>query len=116
MNNRNDCQFSARKIRERYVEQKTTELDELRALDREVNRPANIFGYTFGTVGALVLGTGMSLAMGVLGDAMIPGIIIGCVGIAMVSTTYTLYGKLVRSRRAKYADRIVALSDKILEE
>lgn len=109
-------QFIAQKIRAQYTEQTTTDLDALRQLDRTVKLPANIFAYTYGTVGSLVLGTGMSLAMKVIGDAMIPGILVGCVGIAMVSTTYALYRKLLRLRRAKYAAEITELSDKILNE
>ena len=112
--NKNDQQFVARKIRAQYMEKESTDLDALRALDAKVTRPATVFAYVFGTVGALVLGAGMSLAMKVIGNAMLPGIVIGCTGIAMVSCTYTLYKKLLAKRRAKYRDEIHALSEKIL--
>lgn len=114
--NKNDQEFIAQKIRTKYVEKETTALSELRLLDKKVSRPANIFAYVFGTVGALVLGTGMCLAMKVIGDAMLPGIVIGCVGIAMVSSTYALYGKLLSARRAKYRAEIERLSEKILAD
>lgn len=112
--NKNDQQFMAQKIRAQYMEKESTELDALRALDKKVSRPANVFAYVFGTVGSLVLGTGMCLAMKVIGDAMIPGIAIGCVGIAMVSCTYALYKKMLSGRRAKYRAEIERLSEKIL--
>jgi len=112
--NKNDQQFVAQKIRAQYMEKESTDLDALRALDSKVSRPANIFAYVFGTVGSLVLGTGMCLAMKVIGNAMIPGIAIGCVGITMVSCTYALYKKLLTKRRAKYKAEIDALSEKIL--
>ena len=113
--NKNDQEMMVRQIRTQYVEKAHTELDALRALDAKVKRPASIFAYAFGTVGALVLGTGMCLAMEVIGDAVLPGIVIGCAGIAMVSCTYALYKKLLAKRRAKYRDEVNALSEKILK-
>lgn len=114
--NRNDKEFIVQKIRAQYTEKETTELDELKELDKEVKKPASVFAYTFGAAGALVLGAGMSLAMNVIGDAMIPGIIVGCVGIAMVSATYKLYDKILARRRAKYASKVIELSDKIVNK
>ncbi len=115
--NTNDWKFSAQKIRTQYIEKQSSELDALRALDAKVKRPASIFGYIFGTVGALVLGTGMSLAMpDVLSNSMmLPGIIIGIAGIVMVSITYPIYKKILAARKKKYASQILALSDKILK-
>ena len=107
-------QLAAQEIRAQYMEKGISDLDTLRVLDAKVKRPANVFAYVFGTVGSLVLGTGMCLAMKIIGDAMIPGILIGCVGIAMVSCTYALYKKLLAKRRAKYKDQVNALSEKIL--
>ncbi|MBR6779052.1 MAG: dihydropteridine reductase [Clostridia bacterium] len=84
------------------------------ALDRKVKTPANIFAYTFGVVGALVLGTGMCLAMKVIGNIMAVGIVIGVLGIAMVSLTYPIYKKILKSRKAKYSKEILELSEKII--
>ncbi|MBO5373969.1 MAG: dihydropteridine reductase [Clostridia bacterium] len=114
--NTNDKQFMAQKIRAQYVEKEEGELDELRALDKSVKRPARIFAYTFGTIGALALGTGMSLAMKVIGDSMLAGVVIGCVGIAMVSTTYAIYNKILARRRQRNADKVLELSDKIINK
>ena len=101
-------------IRADYVMREPTKVDELKALNRKVKRPAQIFAYIFGTVGALVLGTGMCLAMKVIGDMMIAGIGIGLAGIAMVSVTYPIYKALLGARRKKYADKVIALSDALL--
>ncbi len=103
-------------IRARYAqaEGERTKIDELKDLDKKARRPAQIFAYTFGTVGALVLGTGMSLAMKIIGSSMPLGIVIGAVGIGMVSANYFLYKKFLGSRKKKYAARIFALSDGIL--
>ncbi len=114
--NTNDKEFMAQKIRTQYMEKEHDELYELRTVDKKVKRPANIFAYTFGTLGALILGTGMCLAMNVIGDAVIPGIIIGLTGVAMVSGTYRLYARILEKRRAKYANEIFKLSDKIIKK
>lgn len=114
--NKNDQSFIAQKIRTQYMEKQSTELDTLKALDAKVKRPANVFAYTFGTIGALVLGAGMSLAMKVIGDAMVTGIAIGLVGILMVCLTYPIYKGILSSRKKKYADEIIGLSEKILGE
>lgn len=64
--NKNDQEFLVQKIRTQYTEKEHTQLDSLKALDKKVKKPANIFAYTFGTIGALVMGSGMSLAMNVI--------------------------------------------------
>ena len=123
---KNDKEFLVQKIRTQYTEKENTQLDELKALDKKVKKPANVFAYTFGTIGALVLGSGMSLAMNVIDpgtyygitigeNMMLPGIIIGLAGIAMVSVNYPIYKGILNSRRNKYADKIIALSDQIME-
>lgn len=120
--NRNDQQFIAQKIRTQYVEQQVSELDALRRLDAKVKRPAAIFAYTFGSIGAIVLGTGMSLVMtdlpSVIGwqlqQPMIPGIAIGLIGLAATIATYPCYRRILRARKKKYAAQILNLSDTIL--
>ena len=61
--NRNDQEFLVQKIRTQYTEKEHTGLDELKELDTKVKRPANVFAYIFGSIGAVVMGSGMSLVM-----------------------------------------------------
>lgn len=118
--NRNDEEFLVQKIRTQYTEKENTKLDELKRLDAQVKRPANIFAYVFGSIGALVMGSGMSLTMTDIGntlgmeDAMVPGIVIGVAGILMAVCNYPIYKRILSSRRKKYADEIMNLSDKIM--
>ena len=100
-----------------YEEKKTTKLDELRALDKKAKSGANIFAYVFGSIGALVLGLGMCIAMEViLAGNMAVGIVIGLVGIAMVSLNYFIHQKLLASSKRKYAEQIRTLSNEILNK
>ncbi len=120
--NRNDRQFMAQKIRTQYMEKEATELDELRALDKKVKRPANAFAYSFGSIGAIIMGFGMSLVMTDIGstvgvaDPLVPGIIIGVVGMLMAIINYPIYNGILASRKKKYADKILKLSEKIMNK
>ena len=106
---------AAEKIRKNYTEKKATKLDELRRLDKRVERPAEIFASIFGTIGSLVLGVGMCLAMpDVIEGFMVLGIGVGIAGIAMVSLNYFIYKAILKLRRSKYREYIMSLSDEIL--
>jgi len=118
--NNNDSQFLVQKIRTQYTEAKHTELDELKELDAKVKRPANVFAYTYGSLGAIVMGAGMSLVMTEIGtiiglsSAMVPGIVVGVVGMGMALSTYPIYKKILNNRKKKYAADILKLSEKIM--
>ena len=113
-------EFLVQKIRTQYTEKEHTELDQLKALDTKVKRPANVFAYTFGSISAIIMGAGMSLVMTDIGatiglaSAMVPGIAIGVVGMGMALTTYPIYKKILAARRKKYAPEILKLSEKIM--
>ena len=103
-------------IRSRYAAKSVSEekIDKLTRLDRQARRPAEIFAYTFGTLGALVLGVGMCLAMEIIGSLMPLGIAIGVIGIVMVAVNCPIYKRILSQRKKKYAPEIVALSDELL--
>ena len=117
----NDQEFLVQKIRTQYTEKQHTELDELKALDAKVKRPANVFAYTYGSVSAIIMGAGMSLVMTEIGEiiglehAMVPGILIGIVGMGMALLTYPIYKKMLSARKKKFAPKIMALSEKIMK-
>ena len=119
--NKNDQEFLIQKIRTQYTEKEHSSLDELKALDTKVKRPASIFAYIFGSIGAIIMGSGMSLVMTDIAETvgiqspMLYGIVIGIVGMFMAIINYPIYKGILGSRRKKYADKIIALSDKIME-
>ena len=107
------------KIRTQYEEKNEAEkaVDRLRKLDAKAKRPANMFAYSFGTLGSLVMGTGMSMAMDVFGkNKRIPGVVIGSLGMAMMIGNYPIYKKMVASRKAQYSKEILELSEEIMAE
>ena len=89
--NQHDTDFLVQKIRTQYTEKEHTQLDALRDLDKKVKRPANVFAYTFGSIGAIIMGSGMSLVMTDMGstlgvESLVPGIIIGIIGMVIASS------------------------------
>lgn len=108
-----------KEIKEGYEPKEKTKYDELIALNRKVELPAYIFAYAFGIVGALILGVGMCLAMQVIGTGvplMVLGIVVGIIGIALVSVNYPVFLAIMKSRKKKYAERVIALSQELLNK
>ncbi len=119
--NKHDQDFLVQKIRTQYAEKEHIQLDALKKLDAKVKRPAKVLAYLLGVVGAIVLGCGMSLVMTDIGatlgiaNTMAPGIVVGIVGLVLVVVNYPIFQGFLSSRRKKYADEIMALSDKLLD-
>ena len=108
-----------KEIKEGYEPKSKTKYDELIALNRKVELPAYIFAYAFGVIGALILGLGMCLAMQVIGTGvplMVLGIVVGIIGIALVSVNYPIFLAIMKSRKKKYAEKVIALSQELLNK
>lgn len=102
------------KIVNGYTKKESTKLDELKALDSKVKKPALIFAYVFGSISALLLGFGMCVAMQViLADLMWLGIVVGVVGIALCLLTYPIYKRILNSRKNKYREQILSISNEL---
>lgn len=118
--NQNEKEFLVQKIRTQYTEKEHTQLDALKALDKKVKKPANVFVGVWGSISAIVMGSGMSLVMtdiaSMVGitEPMVSGIVIGVVGLVMAVLTYPIYKKILNSRKKKYADEIIKISDSII--
>lgn len=104
------------RIRASYVKKEINKLDQLKHLDKKAKRPARVFAYVYGSLSSLVLGTGMCLAMKVIGSSMALGIGVGLVGIALTLTTYPIFKAILNKRKNKYAKQIFELSDSLLNK
>lgn len=118
MNYTSQEQKVVEKIRHGYEEHEITNTERVKQLDRQVRRPAEIFAYAFGAVGALVFGTGMSLAMKVIGAGLHPaiGIAVGIGGMGICVANYFLYQTILKGRKKKYASQILSLCNEALNE
>ena len=116
----NTDKIIAEKIASEYAPKKTSKVVALKKLDKKAKQGAQIFSLTFGIISSLVMGTGMSFAMGVIGEnnitSMIVGIIVGLVGIFGVSINYFIYKKLIAKGKEKYGSDIIRLAQEIATE
>ena len=115
----NTDKIYAESIAKEYAPKENSKIVALRKLDKKAKMPATIFTYVWGSISSLVLGTGMSLAMQVIGSGtigMVIGIIVGCIGIAGCIVNYPIYKKVLEKSKNKYAFEIVELAREISEE
>ena len=110
----------AERIASEYAQRPASKLVALKKLDRKAKLPAKIYTYAFGIAGALILGVGMCLCMGVLGQslpmAMPLGIVTGVIGIGVVSINYPVYKRLLEKGKKKYAFEVMELAKEITAE
>ena len=118
-------QAELKRIREKYTP--TTEVEDkmerLRRLDASVTQKAQAVALIFGVIGALILGTGMSLCMTdfaqILGShrdmAMVVGIPVGLVGGVLAALAYPMYNLIVKRERKKIAPEIIRLTDELMK-
>lgn len=106
-------QSEVRKIREKYLPQEVTKLDQLRALDAGVTKRGMAVSLVHGVLYALVLGLGMSCCLVWAGRLFLPGVVIGCIGLAGVAATYPIYDRIVRQDREKIAPEILRLTEEL---
>lgn len=112
-------------IRKKYTAPEETEdkMAQLRRLDAAVTQKATSVSLVFGVIGALILGMGMSLAMTDIGKiiglaggmAMLIGILIGIIGIVLVSVAYPIYNSIIKKEREKIAPEIIRLTDELMK-
>lgn len=100
-------------IRRKYMPKEDDKMELLRKLDRDVTRPGCIGAIVLGVAGCLILGIGMSCVMVWGGTLFVPGIIIGCVGIAVIIAAYPFYQASTKKQREKLAPQILALTEEL---
>ena len=107
-------------IRKKYLPKEEDKMEQLRKLHAIPTQKAQAASLAVGIIGALIMGTGMSLAMtdigAVLGSlAMVLGIAVGLVGMVLVALAYPLYNRVLKKQREKIAPEILRLSDELLK-
>ncbi|MBR4291818.1 MAG: dihydropteridine reductase [Oscillospiraceae bacterium] len=106
----------AESIAKDYAPKDNSKIVALKKLDNKAKLPATIFTYSFGIISALIFGTGMCLAMKVIGNSMVLGILIGVIGMVGCGINYPIYKKMLEKSKAKYAYEIVELARQISEQ
>ena len=107
-------------IRKKYLPKEEDKMEQLRRLHSIPTQKAKAASIAIGVLGALILGTGMSLCMTDLGAAlghlaMVIGILVGLLGLVMVALAYPLYNSVLRKARQRIAPEILRLSEELLK-
>lgn len=92
-------------------------------LDAGVTQKAIRASLMLGILGALILGTGMSLAMTDFGEAfglmgvmgMKAGIAVGIIGIVFICLAYPIYHHILEKERKKAAPEILRLTEELMK-
>ena len=107
-------------IRKAYLPKQEDKMAELRRLHAIPTQKAQTLSLAAGVMGALILGTGMSLCMTDLGVAlgklaMIIGIAVGLAGMVLTALAYPIYCRTLKKEREKIAPDILKISDELLK-
>ena len=116
-------QAELKRIRDRYVVREEDKMERLRRLDRSVYARAQTVALTIGIIGALILGTGMSLFMSELSEilgrhsylAMPIGIGIGTFGMILTIIAYPIYNFVLEREKKRVAPEIIRLTDELMK-
>ena len=113
-------QEEIKRIRKKYAAPEEDKMEQLRKLDRRASQKAQAWAIALGVIGALILGTGMSLAMTELsgflgGTAMFIGIPVGLIGIVLVALAYPVYNRILKKERQRIAPEILRLTDELMK-
>jgi uncharacterized membrane protein YccF (DUF307 family) len=113
-------QQEVEQIRKAYLPKEEDKMEQLRRLHAVPMQKAQAAALAVGIIGALILGTGMSLCMTELGAAlgnlaMVIGIAVGLVGMVPVALAYPIYNRILKKEREKIAPEILRLTDELMQ-
>ena len=108
-------QQEIKNIRNKYLAPQEDKMEQLRRLDRSVSEKSTMVSMIVGIIGALIMGIGMCCVMVWEDVWFIPGIIIGVIGIAILSVAYPLYNYILKKEREKIAPEILKLTDELMK-
>lgn len=100
-------------------EQRTEYLDHIaqttRRLDASVTKKGTVASLIVGILSALIMGAGMSLCMVWPDLYMLPGIVIGVVGMVGVALAYPLFARITRQEQERIAPQILKLTEELMQ-
>lgn len=100
-------------IRRKYLPQQEDKLEQLRKLDAGVTKKATMVSVMVGVVGVLLFGGGMSASLAGTELMLIPGIILGLAGLAVMGAALPLYQRVLKMEKEKIAPQILALAEEL---
>ena len=113
-------QQEVEEIRKAYLPKEEDKMEQLRKLHAIPTQKAQVASLAVGIIGALILGTGMSLCMTKIGAAlgnlaMVLGIMVGIVGMVLAALAYPIFNRVLKKEREKIAPEILRMTDELLK-
>ena len=107
-------------IRQKYLPESEDKMTTLRRLHNSASQKAKGWAISLGIIGALILGTGMSLIMTDFGlllgaYALIVGVGLGLIGLILVALAYPVYNRILKKERRRIAPQILQLTEELLQ-
>ena len=118
-------QEEIKRIRKKYADDSArtdeSSIERLRRLDASVTKKGTTVSLIVGTLGSILMGSGMSLVMTDLG-ALLPGLLslfigiaVGVVGIVGVALAYPIYKAITTKERERIAPEVLRISEELLK-
>ena len=118
-------QEEIKRIRKKYAEDSArtdeSSIERLRRLDASVTKKGTTVSLIVGTLGSILMGSGMSLVMTDLG-AFLPGMLslfigiaVGVVGIVGVALAYPIYKAITKKERERIAPEVLRITEELLK-
>ena len=114
-------QEEVQNIRKKYLPSEEDKMERLRRLHHSATQKAQVWALVLGVVGALIMGSGMSLVMTDigkvigLGNSLLPGIVVGILGMVTVALAWPVYTRVLTKERQRIAPEILRLTDALLK-
>lgn len=122
-NNQNGFQYTysakeqaeIKRIRSKYIPKEENKMEQLQRLDASATQKATMYAIIVGVIGALILGAGMSCCLVWTNSLLIPGIVIGVIGMAVLAVAWPLYNRTLKKERERIAPEILRLTDELMK-
>ena len=103
-------------INNKYKEEEksSNKLNRLIALDKSVTKAGLVWALSLGIIGILIFGLGMCLCL--LWTKYVLGILVGIVGVVLMSLSMPLRNKAMLKKRKEVSKEILDLSSEMLSE
>ena len=103
-------------IRTKYLPKTENKLDKIRKLDESATRKATIQSIVVGLISSLIFGFGLCCVLVWKDSQFIQGLIIGIVGLCGMLLAFPLYSHILKVQRNKISEKIISLSDELIDE
>lgn len=101
-------------IRQKYLPKEENKLELLKHLDHIVTASGTTAALIVGIIGCLVFGTGMCFVLHIIGNSIIPGILLGLIGALGIGAAYPVCKAVRNKKKEELAPRILALTDELM--